>query len=62
MSPQAITALVLLTVCAGLLAWEAYTLSNRHPEDHITAVIQNAARKNLIIPFGFGFLMGHFFW
>lgn len=62
MSPTALTGWVLVAVALVLFAWEIYTLANRQEGDHITAVVRKAARKNLLIPFGMGLLMGHLFW
>ena len=62
MSPTGRATYVLLGAGALLLAWEGYTLKNRFPEDHITAVTREAVREHPIISFLMGVLMGHLFW
>ena len=48
-------------VVLGLL-YEAYTLFNHVPNDTMSEAIWRISLKRPIVPFAFGFLMGHFFW
>jgi tellurite resistance protein TehA-like permease len=59
---QKITTWGILIALIGLLGLEAWTLLNKEDNDTISEVIQNKSRDWLMIPFGFGFLMGHWFW
>jgi len=62
MSNRARTIIILLSVAALLLVWEAVVLASAEKGDTISAVIADAAVRWPIIPFFFGMLMGHFFW
>ena len=52
---------IIITILA-LLGLEMWTLTNDHPNDTISEVVQSAAKKWIFIPFLTGFLMGHWFW
>lgn len=50
------------TLCAGLIVYEFVTLYwTKKPDDHITAIIRDRLSRRPLVPFLFGFLMGHFF-
>lgn len=52
---------VIFGVIALLLLYEGWTLINGTPNDTISESIWRLADRPLV-PFLFGFLMGHFFW
>ena len=56
------TGAVLIGVIVLLLGLEAYTLLNKTPDDHITAVVRKASKKFQLLPFLAGVLVGHFWW
>lgn len=59
---QIITIVLIIGTIVGLGAWDIYAAANEIKGDTISAIILNSSKRNPIIPFLFGFLMGHFFW
>lgn len=55
------TTLVVGGATSLLLAWEVWTLSNGSPNDTISEIIWAGTRATPLVPFGFGVLMGHWF-
>lgn len=45
----------------ALFAYETLALGNHREGDTISEIIWRISKRPLV-PFGFGFLMGHFFW
>jgi len=45
-----------------LLVYEVLTLVNEQPGDTISELVWAASLRSRLLPFGFGLLMGHFFW
>jgi hypothetical protein len=48
-------------LCALMLVYEFYALTNSHPGDTISEIFWKLGERPLV-PFAFGFLCGHFFW
>lgn len=46
----------------GLLLYEGWTLINKRKGDTISESIWGSMKRHPLVPFGFGMLMGHFFW
>lgn len=46
----------------GLLAYEAYTLTNNVPNDTLSEAVWAVAGDYPLLPLLVGILMGHFFW
>jgi hypothetical protein len=56
-----ITGIILITITAILIVWDIITgAMNNHST--ISELITTLSTRYPIIPFGFGILMGHFFW
>jgi len=53
---------VLLLLCAALVSYELYALWTARPGSTITDILRAAARDSPVVPFVFGFIMGHLFW
>jgi len=52
-----------ICITIGLLfAWEAWTLMNERKADTISESVWRAVRKQPLIPFLLGLLMGHLLW
>jgi hypothetical protein len=45
-----------------ILIYEVYAIVNKNDGDTISEMIWEVSVKRPLIPFAFGFLMGHFFW
>jgi len=59
---KAITITLLLSAFVVLVGWDIYLYYNAPVSDMITGVIWNTAREHPVLPFVFGFVMGHLFW
>lgn len=55
------TEIIILVVTVGLIAYDIYAAANKKDGDTITQVILKWSTKYPVVPFVFGFLMGHFF-
>lgn len=53
--------MILLTMGALVVAWDLWLAFDTKPGNTVSEIIQQAGKRP-IIPFGFGILMGHFFW
>lgn len=64
------TGFMLVTSLLGVAVWWAYievkTLRDSIPDNHITAVVRAAVKKQpgpfILLAFDLGFLCGHLFW
>lgn len=52
---------VLLVTVGALLAYEAWTLCNKEPNDTISESVWDVTKHRPIVPFAAGMLAGHFF-
>jgi len=56
------TEIVLISVVVGLIGYDIYAVIKGGFSNTISWFIYTVAQKYPIIPFGFGVLIGHFFW
>jgi len=57
-----ITIAIIAIVTVGLIAWDIYVFKTPEVGDTISEILLEWAKRNPIIPFAFGVLMGHLFW
>ena len=57
-----LTISLLLIFTALAISWDMYVYSYGDNADMISSVIWDVSAKHPVVPFLFGFLMGHFFW
>ena len=58
-----ITIILIISVTVILICWDIYVyIGYKGTGSTISEVILDYALKNPILPFAFGFLMGHLFW
>ena len=57
-----LTNLVVGGVTLALLAYEAYTLGNKYPNDTISETIWRSCKSKPYVLFFAGLLCGHLFW
>lgn len=62
MNTRKITGAVVIAVTIGLIGWDIFARIHGGYEATISAVIFETAFKEPVVPFAFGFLMGHLFW
>lgn len=62
MSDRTKTILILAAVTAVLIGWDVYVWQSPGSGDTISEVVLGWAKKTVVLPFAFGFLMGHLFW
>lgn len=55
------TIIILAAVTAGLILWDIYCYKSPEQGDTISRIIFELSRNIVLIPFGLGVLMGHFF-
>lgn len=56
------TTILLYLVGSALLIWDVIVATNDMQGDTISEIIRDVAYKIWFIPWGFGGIMGHFFW
>jgi len=61
MNPQLLTFIIFITWLAILLIWDLYLYLDSKPRNSITQVTIDYSKKYPIIPFLWGFLIGHFY-
>lgn len=59
---KTLTIIILLAVTSGLIIYDAVAFLHVGNEATISRVLLGAAHDWPLIPFLFGFLMGHLFW
>lgn len=62
METQTITTIITIAAAVILIGWDIYAVWKDGGKATISYIIANAGRRNRMIPFVFGVLMGHFFW
>ena len=62
MRMKLLTIALLFTFAGLLIGWDIYVYIAGDEVDMISGVIWEASSKHPVVPFLFGFLMGHLFW
>ncbi len=63
MTARTATLIIVALVTLGLIAWDIYVVFfNKEKRDSISEWMRDLGNETLIIPLGFGVLMGHWFW
>jgi len=62
MKSRIITIIILISVVAGLIAWDIVVAANDTPGDTISEIVLKAARAVPALAFAIGVVCGHLFW
>ena len=62
MNTQKATKIIVVASVAALIVWDVYVAATPADGDTISEVVRAWAHAHPAIPFGLGFVCGHWFW